>query len=223
MLAWDRNIYLSPSFPARKIVCLGLNYRGHVEETNNPLPEEPIYFEKASSAIIAHNQPVTYPPDLWRIDPEVELAVLIGKRGHRVKESEAEKYIAGYTILNDVTARDMQQKDIKKSLPWYRSKSLDTFCPIGPWIVAADEIDPLEALSIRLRVNGEVRQDSSTERLLFKIPSLIATLSEIIALDPGDVISTGTPAGIAPIYPGDAMEGEIEKIGILRNPVKKSG
>lgn len=224
MQCWHEMKSLSflPLLRPGKIICLGLNYRGHVEETNNPLPEEPIYFEKATTSIIAHDQPVMYPSSFERIDPEVELAVVIGRRGYRITEPEAWSYIAGYTILNDVTARDLQQRDIKESLPWYRSKSLDTFCPIGPWIVTADEIGPMEALSIQLRVNGEVRQSSSTERLLFKIPFLVTTISELITLEPGDVISTGTPAGIAPIYPGDVMEGEIEKIGILRNPVKKA-
>ena len=203
-----------------KIICLGLNYSEHARETNNPLPEEPILFEKAISAIVAHDQPVIYPPGLGRIDPEVELAVIIGKRCRGVKVAEAGTCIAGYTILNDVTARDLQQKDIGKKLPWYRSKSFDTFCPMGPWIVTSDEIGPEESLKIQLRVNGEVRQNSLTKYLIFNIPSLIETISELITLEPGDVISTGTPDGIAPIYPGDIMEAEIEKIGILGNPVK---
>ena len=210
-----------PLFRPGKIICLGLNYVEHAREGNVPVPGEPIYFEKAVSAVIAHNQPVMYPPHLGRIDPEVEVAVVIGKRSRAVQETEAGACIAGYTILNDVTARDLQQKDIGNHHPWYRSKSFDTFCPIGPWIVTADEIDPREALSIRLRVNGEVRQNSSTRHLVFKIPALISRISELITLEPGDIISTGTPEGIAPVYPGDVMEGEVEKIGILRNPVKK--
>jgi 5-oxopent-3-ene-1,2,5-tricarboxylate decarboxylase/2-hydroxyhepta-2,4-diene-1,7-dioate isomerase len=204
-----------------KIICLGLNYVEHAREGNVPVPEEPIYFEKAVSAVIAHNQPVMYPPHLGRIDPEVELAVVIGKRARAVQETEAGACIAGYTILNDMTARDLQRKDIGNHHPWYRSKSLDTFCPLGPWIVTADEIDPDEPLNIQLRVNGDVRQNSSTRHLVFKIPALISRISELITLEPGDVISTGTPEGIAPVYPGDVMEGEIEKIGILRNTVKK--
>ena len=202
-----------------KIICLGLNYAEHAREGNTPVPEEPIYFEKAVTSIIAHDQPVIYPPHLGRIDPEIELAFVIGKRARAVKEAEARAYIAGYTILNDMTARDLQQKDIENRNPWYRSKSLDTFCPVGPWIVTADEIGPQEALIIKLRVNGEVRQNSSTRYLVFNVPTLICRISELITLEPGDIVSTGTPEGIAPIYPGDVMEAEIEKIGILRNPV----
>ena len=173
---WQRLESLSflPLLRPGKIICLGLNYVEHAREGNVPVPEEPIYFEKAVSAVIAHDQPVMYPPHLGRIDPEVELAVVIGKRARAVQETEAGACIAGYTILNDVTARDLQQKDIGNHHPWYRSKSLDTFCPIGPWIVTADEIDPQEALSIRLRVNGDVRQNSSTRHLVFKIPALIS-------------------------------------------------
>ena len=204
-----------------KIICLGLNYVEHAREGNVPIPEEPIYFEKAVTSIIAHDQPVMYPPHLGRIDPEVELAFVIGKRARGVREAEARAYIAGYMILNDVTARDLQQKDIGNRNPWYRSKSLDTFCPVGPWIVTADEIDPQEALMIKLRVNGEVRQNSSTRYLVFNVPTLLCRISELITLEPGDIISTGTPEGIAPVYPGDVMEAEIEKIGILRNLVKQ--
>jgi 2-keto-4-pentenoate hydratase/2-oxohepta-3-ene-1,7-dioic acid hydratase in catechol pathway len=204
-----------------KIICLGLNYAEHAREGNVPIPEEPIYFEKAVTSIIAHGQPVIYPPHLGRIDPEVELAFVIGKHAHGVKEAEAGTYIVGYTILNDMTARDLQRKDIRNHHPWYRSKSLDTFCPIGPWIVTRDEIDPQEPLRIQLRVNGETRQNSSTRYLVFNVPALLCRISELITLEPGDIISTGTPEGIAPVYPGDVMEAEIEKIGILRNPVKK--
>ncbi len=204
-----------------KVICLGLNYAEHAREGNVPVPEEPIYFQKATTSVIAHNQPVIYPPVLGRIDHEVELAFIIGKRGRNVKESDAGNFIAGYTILNDVTARDLQKKDLVNRHPWYRSKSIDTFCPIGPWVVTADEIAPEEPLSIQLRVNGEVRQNSSTKYLVFRVPALIAVITALITLEPGDIISTGTPDGISPVYPGDVMECEIEKIGILRNPVQK--
>jgi 5-oxopent-3-ene-1,2,5-tricarboxylate decarboxylase/2-hydroxyhepta-2,4-diene-1,7-dioate isomerase len=220
---WHRleNISFLPLLRPGKIICLGLNYVEHAREGNVPIPEEPIYFEKAATSIIAHDQPVMYPPHLGRIDPEVELAFVIGKRARGVKEAEAGTYIAGYTILNDMTARDLQRKDIGNRHPWYRSKSLDTFCPIGPWVVTADEIDPQEPLRIQLRVNGEMRQNSSTRFLVFNVPTLLCRISELITLEPGDIVSTGTPEGIAPVYPEDVMEAEIEKIGILRNPVKK--
>ena len=220
---WHRleNVSFLPLLRPGKIICLGLNYVEHAREGNVPIPEEPIYFEKAVTSIIAHDQPVMYPPHLGRIDPEVELAFVIGKRARGVKEAEAGTYIAGYTILNDMTARDLQQKDIGNRHPWYRSKSLDTFCPIGPWVVTADEIDLQEPLRIQLRVNGEMRQNSSTRYLVFNVPTLLCRISELITLEPGDIVSTGTPEGIAPVYPGDVMEAEIEKIGILRNPVRE--
>lgn len=210
-----------PLYKPDKIICLGLNYTEHARETAIDLPKEPIYFVKANSAVIAHEQPIIYPDGLGRIDPEAELAVIIGKRAQGVKEEEAAEYIGGYTILNDVTARDLQTKDIQNKHPWFRSKSLDTFCPIGPWIVTANEIIPDEPLAIRLSVNQEVRQDSSTKYLVFKVPALISRISALITLEPGDIISTGTPEGIAPIYPGDVVEVEVEKIGILRNRVEK--
>jgi len=208
-----------PLFIPGKIICLGLNYEKHAREGGREAPEEPIYFEKAVTAMIAHGQTVLYPDGLGRVDPEPELAVIIGKRAQKVSEAAAREYIAGYTILNDVTARDIQAKDIRNRQPWYRSKSIDTFCPVGPWIVTADEIDPLAPLHIQLRVNGEARQDGTTADLIFKIPTLIATISSLITLEAGDIISTGTPSGIAPVYPGDIMEIEIERIGVLRNPI----
>ena len=134
----------------------------------------------------------------------------------------AHEYIAGYTIVNDVTARDMQGKDVANRMPWYRSKSIDTFCPVGPWIVTSDEIGPLEPLDIRLKVNGKVRQAGTTADLIFKIPSLIASISSLITLEAGDIVSTGTPAGVSPIYPGDLLEVEVEKIGVLKNPVRRA-
>jgi 2-keto-4-pentenoate hydratase/2-oxohepta-3-ene-1,7-dioic acid hydratase in catechol pathway len=211
-----------PLFRPGKIVCLGLNYAEHAREGGREAPEEPIYFEKAVTAMIAHGQPVAYPDGLGRVDPEPELAVIIGKRAQKVSETAAREYMAGYTILNDVTARDMQAKDIQNRQPWYRSKSIDTFCPVGPWVVTADEIDPLAPLHIQLRVNGELRQEGTTADLIFKIPTLIAIISSLITLDAGDIISTGTPSGIAPVYPGDVMEIEIERIGVLRNPVQRA-
>lgn len=209
-----------PLFRPGKIICLGLNYVEHAKEGGREAPKEPIYFEKAVSAMIAHDQPVVYPQNIGRVDPEPELALVIGKRAEKVSEAAAVEHIAGYTILNDFTARDMQGRDMQNRQPWYRSKSIDTFCPVGPWIVTADEIAPLDHLHIELRVNGKKRQEGTTGDLIFKIPTLIATISAIITLDAGDIISTGTPAGVAPVYSGDVMEIEIEKIGILRNTVQ---
>jgi 5-oxopent-3-ene-1,2,5-tricarboxylate decarboxylase / 2-hydroxyhepta-2,4-diene-1,7-dioate isomerase len=213
------DVTIQPLYQPGKIICMGLNYTEHAFEAGREPPEDLVYFEKASSSVIAHGQPINCPSGIGRIDPEGELAVIIGKQAKAVDENEAVNCIAGYTILNDVTARDMQTNDVKNRLPWYRSKSLDTFCPLGPWIVTSDEIDPLEPLHIQVRVNREVRQDDNTGNLLFKIPSLIARISSLITLNAGDIISTGTPSGIAPIYPGDTVEVEIDKIGILKNPV----
>ncbi len=210
-----------PLYRPNKIICLGFSYAEHAREFSRDIFKEPIYFVKANSAIIAHEQPIICPDGLGRIDPEAELAVIIGRRAKEVTEKEAPEYIGGYTILNDVTARDMQAKDMENKHPWFRSKSLDTFCPIGPWIVTANEILPDEPLKLRLSVNGEVRQDSSTKYLVSKIPALISTISSLMTLEPGDIISTGTPEGIAPIFPGDVVEIEVEKIGILRNRVEK--
>jgi len=218
-----QNVLFAPLYKPGKIICLGMNYTEHAKEISTPVPEEPIYFEKATSAVIAHSQPIIYPGNTGRIDPEVELAVVMGKKAKNVKENKVVDFIAGYTILNDVTARDMQTEDIGNKLPWYRSKSIDTFCPVGPWIITPDEIKIDENLKIQLRVNGKIRQNSSTGNMIFKIPSLISRISSLITLEPGDIVSTGTPEGIAPIYSGDIVECEIEKIGILKNPLKKNG
>lgn len=218
-----QNVFFAPLYKPGKIICLGRNYVEHAKETDAPVPEEPVYFEKATSAVIAHSQPIIYPGNTGRVDPEVELAVVIGKKAKNIKEDKIKDFIAGYTILNDVTARDMQTEDMRNKLPWYRSKSIDTFCPVGPWIVTSDEIKMDENLKIQLRVNGEIRQNSSTGNMIFKISSLVSKISSLITLEPGDIVSTGTPEGIAPVYPGDVVECEIEKIGILKNPVENFG
>jgi 5-oxopent-3-ene-1,2,5-tricarboxylate decarboxylase / 2-hydroxyhepta-2,4-diene-1,7-dioate isomerase len=211
-----------PLFRPGKIICLGMNYADHAREIGRAKPEEPIYFEKAASSIIAHSQSIVCPAGIGRVDPEAELAIIIGKEARGVDVGAAGSFIAGYTILNDVTARDMQQQDMGKRQPWYRSKSIDTFCPMGPWIVTTDEIQPEDVLRVQLRVNGEVRQDGITSDLVFSVPALIAQISSLITLEAGDVISTGTPSGIAPIHSGDVVEIEIERIGILTNPVISS-
>jgi len=169
----------APLMPG-KIIALGKNYAAHAREGGSPVPKEPIYFPKANSAVIGPEEPIVCDQSLERIDPEVELAVVIGRKATKVKEKEALEYVAGYTVLNDVTVRDMQARDIRNSEPWYRSKSLDTFCPIGPCIALPDEIKDPHNLKIQLRVNGELRQNSSTKELVFKIPPLISTISSLI-------------------------------------------
>jgi len=203
-----------------KILALGLNYRLHAKEGNFAVPSEPIVFSKSGSSVAGPGEPILLPRDKGRIDHEVELAVVIGRRASNVKKKDAYKYIAGYSIINDVTARELQTKDLEKQHPWFRSKSYDTFTPFGPWIVTADEIKPPVHLAIECRVNGKIRQKSNTKHLVFDIPTLIEFITRDMVLDPCDVISTGTPHGIQEIRDGDVVTCRIEKIGELKNPVK---
>jgi 2-keto-4-pentenoate hydratase/2-oxohepta-3-ene-1,7-dioic acid hydratase in catechol pathway len=210
---------LPPIARPPKIFAMGLNYKAHALEHAGEVPEEPIFFRKESTAVIGPEEAVVVKPGIGRVDPEVELAVVIGRAGSDVRSEDAADFVAGYTILNDVTARDMQRRDIAASRPWYRSKSLDTFSPMGPWIVLPDEIsEPLE-LNLEMRVNGEVRQSDNTRSLIWKVPELIAFISSFVRLEPGDILSTGTPEGMKEVKPGDVMEACVEKIGVLRNPV----
>ncbi|MBP6963454.1 MAG: fumarylacetoacetate hydrolase family protein [Armatimonadetes bacterium] len=210
---------LAPVRRPSKIMALGRNYMAHALESGYHIPTEPVFFSKANSSVIGPDEPVVYKKLLTRVDPEGELAVVIGREGANIAEEEAPSYVAGYTIMNDVTARDMQRDDLKLSSPWVRSKGIDTFGPMGPWIVLPDEIrEPIE-LDIETRVNGEVRQKDNTRSLMFKVPKLISYISSFHTLFPGDVISTGTPEGMNPVQVGDIMEVEIEGIGVLRNPV----
>ncbi len=210
---------LAPIARPAKIICMGLNYSAHAKETGWAPPTEPVFFGKASSAVIGPEEPVVCNAEWGRMDPEVELAVVIGKRAKQVAVEEALDYVGGYTALNDFTARDMQSQDIANKLPWFRSKGIDTFCPLGPAIVLTDEIDNPGALNLEMRVNGEVRQKDNTANLIFAVPLLVHHISRYMTLEPGDIIATGTPEGIAPVKPGDMMEAWVEKIGGLRNPV----
>ena len=203
-----------------KIIALGLNYASHAKESGREPPEEPVIFCKASTAVVGPEDKIVIDPEIGRVDPEVELAVVIGKRAKDVSQNEAGDFIAGYTILNDVSARKMQSDDFELRNPWFRSKSLDTFCPIGPCIVLPDEISPLDELDLELKVNGETRQKSNTNQLIFNVPQLIEYISGLMTLEPGDIISTGTPEGIAPVQPGDVVEATVEKIGTLTNYVR---
>jgi 5-oxopent-3-ene-1,2,5-tricarboxylate decarboxylase/2-hydroxyhepta-2,4-diene-1,7-dioate isomerase len=210
---------LAPIQRPSKIIALGRNYMAHAVESGYHIPTEPVFFAKANSSVVGPDDPVVYKKFLTRVDPEAELAVIIGKQGASIPESEAASHIAGYTIFNDVTARDMQREDLKLSSPWLRSKGIDTFGPMGPWIVLPDEIhEPIE-LDIEMRVNGEVRQKDNTRSLMFKVPQLIAYISQYHTLFPGDLISTGTPEGMKPVAVGDIMEVYVQGIGVLRNPV----
>jgi 2-keto-4-pentenoate hydratase/2-oxohepta-3-ene-1,7-dioic acid hydratase in catechol pathway len=209
----------APILRPPKIVALGLNYALHAKEGNAAVPSEPIIFMKAGSSVIGPGETILLPKGLGRMDHEVELAVVIGRRASAAKKKDALNYIAGFTILNDVTARELQTKDLDQKHPWFRSKSFDTFTPLGPWIVTADEIGTPVHLGLECSVNGKLRQKSNTENLVFDIPTLIEFISRFIALEPGDIISTGTPHGIGPIQDGDEVVCRIQKIGELRNPV----
>jgi len=202
-------VFLLPPCQPTKIVCVGLNYVKHAQELKMPLPEEPILFLKPPSAILAPNGQIIYPSSSQQLDYEGELAVVIGKRCKNIQAEEVEKYILGYTCFNDVTARDLQRIDVQ----WTRAKSFDTFAPFGPWIA---KIDPSDA-DIQTRVNGNVVQKSNTSDLIFNVPQLVQFISGVMTLEPGDVIATGTPPGVGQLKKGDAVEVEIEGIGVLEN------
>ena len=196
-----------------KIICLGRNYAEHAKEQGAEVPETPLIFLKPPSSLIADGEQIQIPVQSQQVEHEAELAVVIGKMGKWVPIEEAQKYIFGYTICNDVTARDLQLKDGQ----WTRAKGFDTFCPLGPWIET--DLDPSDTL-ITCRVNSELRQMASTSEMVFTVPQIIAYVSSIMTLYPGDVILTGTPAGIGPLEAGDEVEVEIEGIGILKNSVE---
>jgi 2-keto-4-pentenoate hydratase/2-oxohepta-3-ene-1,7-dioic acid hydratase in catechol pathway len=202
---------LAPCAPS-KIVALGLNYRSHAEETRNPIPEVPLIFIKPSTAVIGPEDNIIYPPSSTRVDYECELGVVIKKKAWHVSEEDALSYVLGYTCFNDVTARDHQRDDVQ----WTRGKSFDTFAPVGPCIET--ELDPSN-VSVATYVNGECKQSGNTSDLIFPVPVLISFISRVMTLLPGDIIATGTPAGISPIKPGDTVEIRIEPIGTLRNYV----
>jgi 2-keto-4-pentenoate hydratase/2-oxohepta-3-ene-1,7-dioic acid hydratase in catechol pathway len=211
--------------PPKNIFCLAVNYADHAKEGGRPPPENPVIFTKPWTSIVGTEDSVIYPKKTKKLDYEAELAVVMGKKGRRIPETRAYEYVAGYTILNDISERDIQFNDRQ----FFRGKSFDTFAPMGPCLVTKDEISDPQNLKLQLRVNGEVRQNGSTKNMIFKIPFIISFISDSITLEPGDVISTGTPSGVG-IYakpeprllkPGDVMEAEIEAIGILRNYIKE--
>lgn len=213
---------LAPLPNPSKIIAVGLNYMDHCREQNVEPPRSPVIFTKFPSAIIAPRDTIRWDSKLTqKVDYEAELAVVIGKRASRVSEKDAYDYVAGYTAINDVSARDLQFGDGQ----WVRGKSLDTFCPMGPLLVTRDEIPDPHRLAIQCFVNGEALQDSSTSEMIFKIPYLIAFITRAITLEPGDIISTGTPHGVGVfrqpprfLKHGETVQVKIEKIGVLENP-----
>lgn len=209
---------------AGKILCIGLNYRDHAIEGGKAIPTEPVLFAKYANALNGHSGAIVLPRVSQKVDYEAELVVVIGRRGRDVSESDAMNYVAGYTCGHDVSARDWQMRGAEKQ--WTIGKTFDSFAPIGPELVTADELPDPHRLRVQLRLNGQTMQDSNTCEFIFSVPQLIAYLTQVVTLDPGDLIFTGTPPGVGfarkpPVWlrPGDVCEVEIEGIGTLQNPV----
>lgn len=218
----DKVKLLAPIPKPRKLICVGLNYRDHAAETNSEIPSVPTIFNKFATAVIAPGENIVLPKVSKSPDYEAEFAFVIGRGGRNIAGADWPKHVFGYTIVNDVSARDYQ----RATTQWLMGKTFDTFAPIGPWIVSADEIADPHNLDIQLEIGGERLQNSNTRELIFKIPDLIAYLSSVFTLEPGDIVSTGTPAGVGVarkpprfLRPGDDVVVRIQSIGELRNPV----
>ncbi len=219
------DVKLLPPIPdPPKIVCLGLNYADHAKEGGVPIPKDPVLFSKYATALIGHGDAIVLPPVSNEVDYEAELVVVVGKGGRNLSPEQAMKHVGGYTIGHDVSARDWQLK--KDGKQWMVGKTFDTFAPTGPVLVTADEVPDPHNLAIRLRLNGETMQNSNTNQMIFSVGAVLAYLSQVFTLQPGDLIFTGTPPGVGfarkpPVFlkPGDVAEVEIEGLGVLRNPV----
>jgi 2-keto-4-pentenoate hydratase/2-oxohepta-3-ene-1,7-dioic acid hydratase in catechol pathway len=214
---------LAPVPDPRKILCIGLNYRDHAIEGGKAIPAEPVVFGKFHTALIGPGEPIVLPKVSHKVDYEAELVVVIGKRGRHIAEANAFEYVAGYTCGHDVSARDWQFRGEEKQ--WIIGKTFDTFAPTGPELVTVDEVPDPHHLPVRLRLNGQLMQNSNTKEFIFGVPKLLTYLSQVVTLEPGDLIFTGTPPGVGaarkpPVWlkPGDVAEVEIEGIGVLRNP-----
>jgi 2-keto-4-pentenoate hydratase/2-oxohepta-3-ene-1,7-dioic acid hydratase in catechol pathway len=210
------SVQLLPPILPSKIICVGRNYAAHAKEHGADIPEVPLIFLKPPSSIIAPGDTILLPPQSQQIEHEAELVVVIGKRGRWISLNEARSFIFGYTIGNDVTARDLQRRDGQ----WTRAKGFDTFCSFGPWIET--DFDPADAL-LTCHVNGEMRQMASTQDMVFDVSQLITFVSSIMTLEPGDLLFTGTPAGVGPLLPGDVVDVKIDRLGTLSNPVAAEG
>jgi 2-keto-4-pentenoate hydratase/2-oxohepta-3-ene-1,7-dioic acid hydratase in catechol pathway len=204
---------LPPCAPS-KILCVGRNYPEHAKELGNEVPAEPLIFMKPPSSLIAHGDSIVYPALSQRVDFEGELGVIIGRRARHVKRENAFDYVHGYTIVNDVTARDLQRKDGQ----WTRGKGFDTFCCVGPVMVHRADLDPAD-LRVITTLDGTVKQDGRVSEMMFSVDAIISYISAFMTLEPGDLIATGTPPGVGPMEPGSTVQVEIEGIGILRNSV----
>ncbi len=214
----------SPIAKPGKIICVGLNYKDHAEESNMPLPKEPILFFKATSSLVGPNDDLVIPKNSVKTDWEVELAIVIGKKASYVSEEEAMDYVAGYALHNDYSEREFQ---LERSGQWVKGKSCDTFAPLGPWLVTKDEIEDVNNLKLWLKVNDQIKQDGNTSNLIFGVPYLVSYISQFMSLLPGDIISTGTPAGVGMgfkppqfLKPGDVVELGIEGLGSSKQVAK---
>ena len=212
-----KRVRLLPAVSPSKIVCVGRNYAEHAKELGNEVPQEPLIFLKPPSSLNAHGATVVYPALSQRVDFEGELGVVIGRRARNIKAADYLKYVAGYTIVNDVTARDLQKKDGQ----WTRGKGFDTFCPVGPWWVPKEEVE-FDALRVITRVNGEVRQEAPVTEMLFSVGAILDYITQFMTLEPGDLVATGTPPGVGPINPGDCVQVEIPGLGILENSIERA-
>jgi 2-keto-4-pentenoate hydratase/2-oxohepta-3-ene-1,7-dioic acid hydratase in catechol pathway len=206
---------LAPVIPRSKIVAVGRNYAAHAAEMGNDVPETPLTFFKPNTSVIGPGEPIIYPAASQEVSYEGELAVVIGRICKEVPVSRVPEVIFGYTVANDVTARDLQRTDGQ----WARAKGYDTFCPLGPWITTHQSLEEVAALGIRTTLDGELRQDGSTKDMIFTVPEVVAYISSFTTLLPGDVILTGTPSGVGPMVPGQVVSIEVEGIGTLSNPV----
>lgn len=205
---------LLPPCSPTKIVCVGRNYAEHAKEMGAEVPPEPTIFLKPPSSLIASGDAIVSPRLTQRLDYEGEIGVVVGRRARNVKSADAASYILGYTAVNDVTARDLQRKDGQ----WTRGKGFDTFCPVGPYIVPRDEVNP-DSLRVRTFVDGEKKQDAAITEMIFSVNDIIAYVSAFMTLEPGDLIATGTPSGVGPLQPGSRVRVEIEGVGALENSV----
>jgi len=216
----------APIVDPRKIICVGLNYRDHAAESGSPIPKDPVLFSKYATALIGHGDTIVLPKVSQEVDYEAELVIVIGKKGRHIPKANALEYVAGYSVGHDVSARDWQLK--KDGKQWMVGKTFDTFAPVGPVLVTKDEVPNPCNLPIRLRLNGEVMQNSNTNQVIFNVEELLAYISQVMTLEPGDLIFTGTPPGVGvarkpPIYlkDGDNVEVEIEGLGVLKNSVRQ--
>jgi 2-keto-4-pentenoate hydratase/2-oxohepta-3-ene-1,7-dioic acid hydratase in catechol pathway len=215
------DLLLAPPIPRpSKVIGVALNYRSHAAEGGFTPPTRPVVFFKGPNSLIGHGEPILVPPVSDRIDHEGELAVVIGRRARHLDRGAWRDVVAGYTIVNDLTARDWQLEDIQNLHPWALTKSFDGYGPIGPWLVTPDEVPDPGELDLEVRVDGAVRQSGNTRQMIFDVGDLVIFLSQVLTLEPGDLIATGTPDGIGPVADGQTVEVRIANLGVLRNPVR---